>query len=93
MVQDGQVRWQLMTVIPVWVLVAVGALLVLLLSPQHHYFTWLPIVLGGATFLTFCIQLAIVRKEGFVDRIMASLGGSIVILIGATVVLGLISLA
>jgi hypothetical protein len=91
-VQDGEVRWQL-SVIPVWALVAVGAVLVLVLSPRAHYFTWLPIVLAGATFFTFCVQIALVRKEGLVDRVMASLGGSIVILLIATVVLGLLALA
>ena len=42
--------------------------------------------------LTFCIQLAIVQKEGLVDRMMACLGGSVVILGIATLVLGVLQL-
>ena len=91
MVQDGVVRWQ-WSVIPVWVLVACGALLTGLLSQPASYFTWLPIVLAAATLLTFCVQLALVQKEGLVNRMMASLGGSLVILAATSAVLWGVSL-
>lgn len=84
-------RWQ-WSVIPVWVLVACGALLAGLLSEPDHYFTWLPIVLAAAAMLTFCIQLALVQKEGLVNRMTASLVGSVVILAVATAVLWGVSL-
>lgn len=90
-VQDGLVRWQ-WSVIPVWVLVACGALLTGLLSKPDQYFTWLPIVLASATILSFCIQLALVQKEGLVSRMTASLGGSLIILAVATAVLWGVSL-
>jgi len=90
-VQDGLVRWQ-WSVIPVWVLVACGALLTGLFSEPGHYFTWLPIVLAAATLLTFCIQLALVQKEGLVNRMTASLAGSVVILAAATAILWGVSL-
>jgi hypothetical protein len=90
-VQDGLVRWQ-WSVIPVWVLVACGALLTGLLSQPDYYFTWLPIVLAAATLLSFCIQLALVQKEGLVNRMMASLGGSLVILAAASAILWSVSL-
>ena len=90
-VQDGLVRWQ-WSVIPVWVLVACGAVLAGLLSQPDYYFTWLPIVLAAATLLTFCIQLALVQKEGLVNRMMASLGGSLVILAAASAILWGVSL-
>jgi hypothetical protein len=90
-VQDGLVRWQ-WSVIPVWVLVACGALLTGLLSTPDYYFTWLPIVLAAATILTFCVQLALVQKEGLVNRMMASLGGSLVILAAASAILWGVSL-
>lgn len=86
MVQDGVVRWQL-TVIPVWLLTAVGALLVGFFSPAPQYLTWLPMVLAGAIFLTFCVQLAAVQKEGLVNRMTASLVGSVVVLAAATAIL------
>jgi hypothetical protein len=84
--KDGLVRWQL-SVIPVWMMVAIGALLIGLLAPPEHYLTWLPIALAGGTFFTFCLQLATVQKEGLVDRVMASLGGSVIILAIATAIL------
>lgn len=91
-VQDGLVRWQ-WSVIPVWVLVACGALLTGLLSEPSDYFTWLPIVLAAAAILTFCIQLAHVQKEGLVNRMTASLGGSLVILAVASGILAVVSLS
>ncbi|WP_349897760.1 hypothetical protein [Parafrigoribacterium soli] len=85
-------RWRL-TVIPVWLLTAVGALLVGLFSRPGEYLTWLPMVLAGAIFLTFCVQLAAVQKEGLVNRMTASLVGSVVVLAAATVILVPLSLA
>ena len=90
-VQDGDVRWQL-TVIPVWLVVVVGALLVGLFSPADQYLIWLPMVLAGAIFLTFCIQLALVQKEGLVNRMTASLVGAVVVLAVATAILWPLSL-
>ena len=83
----------LRTVLPVWVLVAVGAVLVGLLAAPREYFTWLPIVLGIAVLLTFSIQLAIVRRDGLVTRAMVSVGGSVVILFLVTVILGMLAVA
>lgn len=83
----------LRTVLPVWVLVAVGAVLVGLLAAPGEYFTWLPIVLGIAVLLTFSIQLAIVRRDGLVTRAMVSVGGSVVILFLVTVILGMLAVA
>lgn len=69
---------------PVWVLVALGGALVLGLSPAAEHFLWLSVTLAAGIILTFCIQLGLDRKEGLVNRVMASLGGSIVILAIAT---------
>lgn len=91
-VQDRGVRWQL-TVIPVWLAAAVGAVIVGLFAPAHEYLTWLPMVLAGAIFATFGIQLALVQKEGLVNRMTASLVGSVVVLAVATAILGPLSLA
>jgi hypothetical protein len=82
----------LRTALPVWVLVVVGAILVGLLAVPSDYLTWLPIVLGAAVLLTFSIQLAIVRREGLVTRVMISMGGSVVILVLATALLGVVAL-
>ncbi len=82
--------WQWMSIVSVWVLTAAGAIVVGIVSPRDQYFTWIPIVLAGAIILTFCIQLAIQRKEGFVSRVMASIVMSVVILAVATGILALL---
>lgn len=84
---------KLRTVVPVWVLVAIGALLIGLFAPPAEYLTWLPIALGAGVLVTFSIQLAIVRKDGLVTRVMVSIGGSVLILAAATAVLGGIAAA
>jgi hypothetical protein len=47
----------------------------------------MPVVAAGVALLTFVIQLSLQRKEGLVDRIIASVSGSVAILAAATVVL------
>jgi hypothetical protein len=90
--QQGK-RLALSSVIPIWILAVVGAVLIGILVPVGQYLTWVPIVLAGATIVTFCVQLSLDRKEGLVNRMMASLGGSVVILAIATAVLGALQLA
>ncbi len=80
--------WQLRTVIPVWVIALVGAVLVGVLAASAAL-TWLPLVLAGCVLVTFGIQLALQRKEGLVTRMMASLGGALVILALATALLAI----
>lgn len=53
----------------------------------NAFLTWIPVVAAGAVLLTFVIQLSLQRKEGLVNRMIASLGGSVAILAVATVVL------
>ena len=81
--------WQLRSVIPVWVIALAGAIVGASLAASS-YLTWLPIVLAGCVLITFAIQLALQRKEGLVTRMMASLGGALVILAVATAVLALV---
>lgn len=75
--------WSLRSVIPVWVIAVVGAALVGVFAPRSSAaggpLTWLPIVLAGSVLVTMAIQLALQRKEGLVTRMMASLGGALVI--------------
>lgn len=78
----------LRSVIPVWVAAALGAIAVGLFASSAPL-AWLPVVMAGAILLTFAIQLGVSRKEGFVERIAASLGGALVILAVATLVLWL----
>jgi hypothetical protein len=75
--------WSLRSVIPVWVVALLGAVVVGVFAPHSSgtggSLTWLPIVLAGSVLVTMAIQLALQRKEGLVVRMMASLGGALVI--------------
>jgi hypothetical protein len=86
--------WSLRSVVPVWVLALAGAVVVGVLAPASGRsatsLTWLPIVLAGSVLVTFAIQLALQRKEGLVIRMMASLGGALVICALATGILALL---
>jgi hypothetical protein len=77
------VSWKLASILPVWILVLVGSILVAVLATAE-YLTWLPIVLAAAVILTFCIQLALRQKDGFVSRLFSSVGGSLIIVTVAT---------
>jgi hypothetical protein len=77
------------TILPVW-LVTVAAAIVVGVLAGAAYLTWLPIVLAGIVLLTFTIQLTLQRKEETVTRMVFSIGGALVILLAATVVLALV---
>ncbi len=80
--------------VPVWVVALAGAILVGLFAPVATRtavsLTWLPIVLAGSVLVTFAIQLALQRKEGLVIRMMASVGGALIICAVATGILALV---
>jgi hypothetical protein len=73
----------------VWVAALVGAVLVGAFAGER-FLTWIPVVAAAVLLLTFVIQLSLQRKEGLVNRIIASVGGMLVILGAATVVLVLL---
>lgn len=85
--------WELQvgTVVPVWALCLVASVAIGVASPPDQYLTWLPIALAAAVLVTFCIQLSTLTKEGFVNRVMASLGGAVLVLGLATAVLGAVA--
>ncbi len=73
------------SVVPVWVLALGGAIVVAVLAAPS--LTWLPIVLAVCVLVTFAVQLAVARKEGLVTRMIASIGGAVVIAGLATAIL------
>jgi hypothetical protein len=75
------------SVLPVWIIVVLATVAVALTSRGFEFFTWLSIVLAGAIILTFCVQLAIRRKEGFNGRLNLSAGGSFLIVVVAALIL------
>ncbi len=82
----------LRSVIPVWIAALLGAIAVGVFALAGTL-TWIPVVMAGAVLLTFAIQLSLARKEGLVERIIASLGGALVVLVIATGVLAWIGLS
>jgi hypothetical protein len=75
----------------VWVLVAVGAVLVGLLLPPGEAIGWLPIVLALGMLVAFSAQLALRTVEGLVTRLAVTASGAIVLLVVATAVLWLVA--
>jgi len=84
------VTWQLFSVLPVWVASLAAAIVIAVASAPGEAITWIAITFAGAVIATFTIQLAIQRKEGFVVRAMASIGGSLIVLAAATGILALL---
>ncbi|MFT4028488.1 MAG: hypothetical protein QM675_01305 [Protaetiibacter sp.] len=71
------------SIVPVWIAAALGAIAVAGFA-SAAFLVWLPVVMAAAVLLTFTIQLGLARKEGFVERIIASLGGAFGILVLAS---------
>ena len=78
---------RLSSIVPVWVVAIVGAVLVGVIAAPSDNYRSLVIVLTVVVLLTFIIQLALPSKEGLVLRMAASIGGSVVLLAIATAIL------
>lgn len=78
------------SIIPIWVVAIVGAVLVGTVSHPDGIYGWLSIVLVVCVLVTFIVQLALPTKEGLVMRTAASIGGAVIILAVATGVLALV---
>ena len=77
------------SIVPVWVVAIVGAVLAGMVSRPGGIYGWLAIVLVVSVLLTFIIQLALPSKEGLVMRTAASIGGAVIVLAVFTGVLAL----
>jgi len=77
------------SILPVWVLVLVAAVIIAVVTPNFDYYTWLPVTLGASIIVTFVVQLSLRRKEGFVGRLVLTTTGSLIILGIATLLLSL----
>ena len=78
---------RLSSIVPVWVVAIVGAVLVGVIATPSGGYRWLAIVLVVVVLLTFIIQLALPSKQGLVMRMAASIGGGVILLALATAVL------
>src|SRR5471030_624899 len=83
----GDVTSRLSSIVPVWVVAIVGAVVVGVLAAPSGIYRWLAVVLAVVVLLTFIIQLALPSKEGLVLRMAASIGGAAVLLAVATAIL------
>ncbi|MCS5732697.1 hypothetical protein [Herbiconiux daphne] len=81
------------SVVPVWILTILAVVAVGLFVSPASFLVFMPVVLGLALLLSFGIQLVVTERKGFVNRVSASLGGAVLILAVATVVLGPLAFA
>ena len=77
------------TILPVWLTTLAAAIVVGIIAGDG-FLTWMPLVLAGVVLLTFVIQLVLSRKEELVTRMIFSIGGALVILVLASVVLAVV---
>ncbi len=82
--------WQVASVVPVWIAAVFAAVIIGVLSLPEQRIAWVGIGLAGAIIATFVIQLAIQRKDGYVLRAMASIGGAIVVFGVASAIFALV---
>jgi hypothetical protein len=75
---------RLSSIIPVWIVVVIGAVLVAVFSKPSQDYVWLTMLLAVAILLSFVVQLAQPTTAGLVLRMTASVGGSVVLLAIAT---------
>jgi len=70
----------------VWVGALVGAVLIALCSAPEQRVKWIALTMATCTVAAFSVQLGLRRKDGFVDRVGASVAGALVLLAGTTTV-------
>jgi hypothetical protein len=86
------VSWQWRSIVVVWLLALVFAVLVGLLAAPGQGLAWVGLSLAGCTILTLCVQIGTGRKDGYVSRVTASIVGAVIVLAAATGVFAVIGL-
>ncbi|MFC6357016.1 hypothetical protein [Luethyella okanaganae] len=89
-VETGSVGKAWRSVAPIWLLGALGIVVVAVVDAEHRL-AGIGLTLAVCTVTTLVVQLATRRKEGFVDRITMSVIGAVVLLAVATVVFALVA--
>ena len=82
-------RWT--SILTIWGAAVVFAVVIGVVSDPHAYASWLALALAGCVIGALIAQLATQQKEGFVDRLAASVVGAFVILGLAGAVLALVA--
>lgn len=80
-------------VIAVWAAALVVAVTLGIVLPEEHRVTWLVVAFGGMILVSFAVQLAYARAQGFIVRVGASVLGALVIMGLVSAVFGLSALA
>lgn len=76
----------------VWLLALASVAAIAVITPAEDRLAWMGLTAAGCTVVTLCIQIATRRKEGYVNRVTASLVGAVVVLAAATGIFALASL-
>ena len=90
--QNGSVSWKQLSVVTIWLVAIVCAVLTGVLVAPENRLVWLSLSLAGCTILTLAAQLSTGQKEGYVHRVTLSLVGVVVVLALATGLFALIGL-
>lgn len=78
--------WRWWSIVPVWILAAVGAALIAVTPAREQVWTWIPVAFGVSVLLTFGLQLSTRTPSGVVHRSVVAVLGALVVLVVATVV-------
>lgn len=81
------------SVVAVWAVALVLGVLIGAVSQPDQYAAWLSLALAVCVLLAFVAQLATQHKDGFVDRLAATLTGCFVVLGVTGAILGSIALS
>ncbi len=73
-------------VVVIWIATAVGAAVGVVVLATDERLKGLSLILAGAVVLTFCVQLLVAEKVGFVTRLTASALGAFGVVLLASLV-------
>ncbi len=77
----------------IWLLALVFAVVIAVVSEKEQYAAWLSLALAACVLGALVAQLATQQKDGFVDRLAASVGGAFVVLGVTGAILALVAVA
>ena len=80
-------------VIAVWAVSFVAALVLGFALDEAVRTAWIMIAFGGIVLLSFAVQLSYARPQGFITRVSASIGGSLLLMGLVSAAFGLAALA
>ena len=90
--QNGSVSWKQLSVVTIWLVAIVCAVLTGVLVAPENRLVWLSLSLGGEGEDGAAGQLSTGQKEGYVHRVTLSLVGAVLVLGAATGLFALIGL-